>query len=49
VAAEEALGYLYLGFWIEGHPKMHYKARYRPLEILQDGAWHEFEPSPTDA
>jgi len=31
--------HLYLGFWIEQHPKMHYKARFRPAEVLIDGAW----------
>jgi arginine-tRNA-protein transferase len=41
LAQEHALPFLYLGFWIDGHPKMHYKTRYRPLEILRDGAWHE--------
>ncbi len=45
MASEEALAYLYLGFWIEGHPKMHYKARYRPLEVMRDGVWREFTPS----
>ena len=41
LAREHALSFVYLGFWIDGHPKMHYKTRYRPLEILRDGAWHE--------
>ncbi|NCT66062.1 MAG: arginyltransferase [Rhodanobacteraceae bacterium] len=41
LAHERGLPHVYLGFWIEGHPKMHYKARYRPLEVLRDGGWHE--------
>jgi arginine-tRNA-protein transferase len=41
LARERGLPHVYLGFWIEGHPKMHYKARYRPLEVLRDGGWHE--------
>ena len=41
LAQEHALPFLYLGFWIDGHPKMHYKTRYRPLEVLRDGAWRE--------
>jgi leucyl-tRNA---protein transferase len=41
LARERSLEHLYLGFWIDGHPKMHYKARYRPLEVLRDGRWHE--------
>ena len=45
LARDRALAHVYLGFWIDGHPKMHYKARYRPLEILRNGAWHELEPT----
>lgn len=41
IARERGLAHVYLGFWIAGHPKMHYKARFRPLEILRDGAWRE--------
>lgn len=39
IARERNLPHVYLGFWIDGHPKMHYKARYRPLEILRDNRW----------
>lgn len=45
LAREQGLSHLYLGFWIEGHPKMDYKARYRPLEILRDGAWVTLDQS----
>jgi arginyl-tRNA--protein-N-Asp/Glu arginylyltransferase len=32
--------YYYLGFWIEGCPTMHYKASFRPNEVLQpNGRW----------
>lgn len=34
--------HLYLGFWLAGHPKMDYKARFRPLELLVDGHWTGF-------
>lgn len=31
----------YLGFWIEGCPTMHYKASFRPNEVLHpDGRWY---------
>jgi arginine-tRNA-protein transferase len=39
--------FLYLGFWLAGHPKMAYKQRYRPLQQLQGEQWQAF--GPTDA
>ena len=33
------LGYVYLGYWVPGSPKMDYKARYRPIEVLKPGGW----------
>lgn len=39
IARARGLDHLYLGFWIDGHPKMDYKRRYRPLEILRAGRW----------
>jgi leucyl-tRNA---protein transferase len=36
------LSYLYLGFWLEGHPKMEYKRRFRPLEFLDGEQWRPF-------
>jgi arginine-tRNA-protein transferase len=41
LARERALEHLYLGFWIERHPKMDYKSRFRPLEVLRNGVWSE--------
>lgn len=42
LARESGLPHVYLGFWIDRHPKMHYKLRYRPFEVLREGAWTEF-------
>lgn len=38
-ARREGRGYVYLGFWLEGHPKMTYKRAYRPLEFLDGALW----------
>jgi arginine-tRNA-protein transferase len=37
----KALGlpHVYLGYWIEHSPKMAYKARFAPNEILHEGRW----------
>lgn len=43
LAAERSLPYVYLGFWIARHPKMHYKARFRPLEVLHGNVWSELK------
>jgi arginine-tRNA-protein transferase len=39
LARERGLPHLYLGYWIEGHAKMQYKARFAPLQRWIDGAW----------
>jgi arginine-tRNA-protein transferase len=38
-AAEEGLGYVYLGYWVQGSARMQYKVRYRPLERLGPEGW----------
>lgn len=38
-ARQHELSWMYLGFWIKGHPKMDYKQRFRPAETLVGGEW----------
>ena len=38
-AKDEGREHLYLGFWLDGHPKMAYKRGYRPLEFLDGAQW----------
>jgi arginine-tRNA-protein transferase len=33
------LDYVYLGYWIEKHNKMHYKSNFRPLQLYLDEQW----------
>jgi arginine-tRNA-protein transferase len=33
------LPHVYLGYWVPQSPKMAYKARFRPAEILAGGGW----------
>lgn len=44
-ACEAGLPYVYLGYWVEGSPRMRYKARFRPIERLGSGGWSRFEPA----
>lgn len=34
------LPFLYLGYWLKDHPKMHYKANFDCIELFQDNHWH---------
>jgi arginine-tRNA-protein transferase len=45
VAAARArkLPYVYLGYWIRGSAKMHYKSRFSPLEALGPDGWSRLE------
>lgn len=42
-AAKVGLPYVYLGYWVEGSPRMQYKVRYRPMEKLGRDGWERFE------
>jgi leucyl-tRNA---protein transferase len=38
-ARREGLRHLYLGYWIDGHPKMDYKRRFDALERFDGHHW----------
>jgi leucyl-tRNA---protein transferase len=40
---EAELPHLYLGYWVEGSTKMHYKARFLPQERLGMDGWRRFD------
>lgn len=42
-ARRRKLPYVYLGYWIRGSSKMHYKSRFRPLEALTRDGWAKLE------
>jgi len=47
-AKAENLPFVYLGYWVQGSPKMDYKAQYKPLEVLEPEGWRILQP-PGDA
>ncbi len=48
-AAEAGLPYVYLGYWVEGSPRMQYKVRYRPLDQLGPDGWSRMSDAQQDA
>lgn len=47
-AAADGLAYVYLGYWVDGSPRMQYKVRYRPLEKLTRDGWVRFSTEEQD-
>jgi arginine-tRNA-protein transferase len=50
-AARASLPYVYLGYWVDGSPRMAYKTSFRPLERLGRDGWRRMdevgaEPAP---
>lgn len=45
LAKELGLGFVYLGYWVDGSDKMAYKAAYQPLERLTAGGWTRMAPT----
>ncbi len=43
---EENLPYLYLGYWVENSPKMDYKSKYHPCEVLGKQGWKTLQVKP---
>jgi arginine-tRNA-protein transferase len=43
------LPHLYLGFWLQGHPKMDYKRGFSGLEQLRNGDWLPLAPTNIEA
>jgi arginine-tRNA-protein transferase len=43
-ATEMGLAYVYLGYWVEGAPRMQYKVRFRPMEKLGRAGWERIAP-----
>ncbi|HTV85867.1 MAG TPA: arginyltransferase [Dyella sp.] len=40
VARRNGIAWVYLGFWIDGHPKMDYKRRFQPLQVRTMDGWN---------
>jgi arginine-tRNA-protein transferase len=46
-AAQVGMRYVYLGYWVEGSPRMDYKRRFAPLEMLTPQGWRLADPLET--
>jgi arginine-tRNA-protein transferase len=47
-AARAALPYVYLGYWVDGSPRMAYKTGFRPLERLGRDGWRRTDQREAD-
>lgn len=43
-ARQLGLPHVYLGYWIHQSPKMNYKAKFKPQQVLQGGQWISISP-----
>tara|TARA_B110000902_G_scaffold265918_1_gene351743 strand:- start:2693 stop:3403 length:711 start_codon:yes stop_codon:yes gene_type:complete len=43
-AQQQGWPHLYLGYWIKQSPKMAYKTKFRPIEVLKQGQWQPYTP-----
>jgi len=48
-ARNAGLPFVYLGYWVQGSAKMDYKARYKPLEILEPSGWRRLTRAEIEA
>ncbi|MEH3038656.1 MAG: arginyltransferase [Sphingomonas paucimobilis] len=48
-ARASGLPHVYLGYWVQGSPRMAYKTRYRPLEVLGPTGWALLDDAPSAA
>lgn len=51
MAEKRNLPWVYLGYWIEDHPKMDYKSKFKPAEVYRYHQWQALlndEPQPTE-
>src|ERR1700722_2411059 len=44
IANARNVPHVYLGFWIDAHPKMDYKTAFQPLEFLGPDGWTRMRP-----
>lgn len=42
-AKQQGVGFIYLGYWIKNHNKMHYKSNFKPLQLYLDEQWQKQE------